>query len=209
MKRQSGKLSGWMYVGLFFVAAALVYGLVIEPMTQSGNKTADVILQQTATDAPIDAPTAVPTDTPTDTPAPATKAPTATPAPTDAPTPVPTATEAPTLRQGDKGQAVRQLQTELIRLGYLSGNADGDFGKKTAQAVKDFQVCNGLKEDGIFGAQCWDKMFGWVSAIPQKTVYVSKNNIYHTDEHCSGMKSSTKMKLSDAIRKGIKGHNCH
>lgn len=191
----------WVYVVGFLLAASLVYGLLIVPFTGSGTRTADVTLQQTATDEPTAAPR-------TDTPVPVTQAPTASPAPTQAPTATPAPTEPPVLRQGDKGQAVRQVQAELIRLGFLSGSADGDFGRQTAQAVKDFQVCNGLKEDGIFGAACWQKIGGY-NVQEQKTVYVSKNGVYHTDEHCSGMKSSTKMSLSDAMRKNYSGHHCH
>ena len=138
-----------------------------------------------------------------------TSVPTEIPTPTQAPTLTPTPTEPPTLRQGDKGQDVKQLQEQLIKLGYLSGAADGDFGKKTAQAVRDFQVCNHLKEDGIFGSACWDTLSRGYNIVEQRTVYVSKAEIYHTDEHCSGMKTSTAMKLSDAIRKGYKGHHCH
>lgn len=217
MKRPAGKISVWMYVVGFFLVASLVYGLVIEPLTQSGEKAAERILQQLPTDAPTAAPTAQPTAVRTDTPAPVTQAPTETPAPTKAPTatPAPTftpaPTEPPTLRQGDKGQAVRQLQSELIRLGYLSGSADGDFGRKTTQAVKDFQVCNGLKEDGVFGENCWRKLTSGYFVQEQMTVYVSKKGVYHTRPDCSNMKTSTKMSLSDAIRKDYKEHSggCH
>ncbi len=81
------------------------------------------------------------------------------------PTPEPTATaeptEAPTvaavvwttLRQGSAGQEVMQLQEALIELGYLSGTADGNYGKQTAAAVKAFQKANGLTVDGAAGEE--------------------------------------------------------
>ena len=49
---------------------------------------------------------------------------------------------------GDKGDAVRKVQKRLIKLGYLSGSADGDFGNGTKNAVKEFQRRNGLSVTG-------------------------------------------------------------
>ena len=60
-----------------------------------------------------------------------------------------------TLQNGDEGEDVRQLQTNLIRLGYDCGKwgADGDFGDGTELAVKAFQRDHGLAADGIAGAK--------------------------------------------------------
>ena len=55
-----------------------------------------------------------------------------------------------TLRIGDKGDAVQQLQQWLIEKGFLSaGGADGDFGQGTEKAVKAFQSSAGLTADGV------------------------------------------------------------
>lgn len=54
-----------------------------------------------------------------------------------------------TLSKGDKGENVKQLQTALIGQGYLSGSADGVFGKMTENAVSKFQKDYGLKANGI------------------------------------------------------------
>lgn len=48
----------------------------------------------------------------------------------------------PTLRRGDKGEAVKKMQLALIELGYLSGTANGIFDGVTVQAVKLFNVHN-------------------------------------------------------------------
>ena len=48
------------------------------------------------------------------------------------------------LYKGNEGQAVYDLQSALIELGYLTGKADGVYGAKTAQAVAAFQEKNGL-----------------------------------------------------------------
>ena len=60
-----------------------------------------------------------------------------------------------TLRKGDKGAEVKELQEKLLRLGYSLPRygADGDFGKETEAAVKAFQADNGLKADGIAGTK--------------------------------------------------------
>lgn len=56
-----------------------------------------------------------------------------------------------TLRMGDQGYDVQQLQRDLGYLGYSAGQADGIYGWNTFQAVKSFQADNGLAVDGITG----------------------------------------------------------
>ena len=63
-----------------------------------------------------------------------------------------TQTEAPSaIAVGAKGEAVVRLQTRLKELGYLKGEADGDFGNATRSAVRSFQRRNDLDTDGIAG----------------------------------------------------------
>lgn len=66
----------------------------------------------------------------------------------------------PTLRRGDKGQKVRELQTLLLNHGYAlpKYGADGDFGAETEKAVKACQRDWGLKEDGVVGPETWEKL---------------------------------------------------
>ena len=63
----------------------------------------------------------------------------------------------PTLRRGEKGDAVRELQTMLVAQGYdLPGSGiDGDYGPETRGAVLAFQDDRGLKMDGIVGPATW------------------------------------------------------
>ena len=66
-----------------------------------------------------------------------------------------TATNPPagaTLREGDSGEGVYNLQLRLFELGYYSGRIDGRFGPETTEAVKAFQRANGLTADGIAGS---------------------------------------------------------
>lgn len=81
---------------------------------------------------------------------------TPTPAPTIAPVNTPSAASviasASALHRGDNGTAVKAMQQRLIDLGYLtSGSADGIFGVKTYQALRDFQLANALYVDGVAG----------------------------------------------------------
>lgn len=60
-------------------------------------------------------------------------------------------TQAASLKQGSKGTEVKQLQKNLIGLGFLEGSADGSYGSKTKAAVKEFQAEFGLSPDGNAG----------------------------------------------------------
>lgn len=55
------------------------------------------------------------------------------------------------LRKGSRGSQVTELQTKLIKAGYLKSPATGYYGDLTEQAVRNFQSRNGLKADGIVG----------------------------------------------------------
>lgn len=59
------------------------------------------------------------------------------------------------LRRGCKGEDVKELQRDLLKLGYTLGDygpdhngVDGDFGSKTEKAVKKFQADHSLPVDG-------------------------------------------------------------
>ena len=72
------------------------------------------------------------------------------------------------LKRGSKGADVTQLQKELKNRGYKLGKSgknkdgiDGDFGKNTEKAVKQFQKAQKLKLiDGIVGKDTAHKL-GW------------------------------------------------
>jgi N-acetylmuramoyl-L-alanine amidase len=62
-----------------------------------------------------------------------------------------------TLRRGDRGREVVDLQTRLQALGLELGNRgiDGVFGPRTELAVKAFQQSLGLYADGLVGPITW------------------------------------------------------
>lgn len=57
---------------------------------------------------------------------------------------------------GSTGDEVKQLQTAL---GFTGSDVDGIFGKKTQQAVIDYQKANGLTVDGIAGKNTQGKLY--------------------------------------------------
>ncbi|MEM7726287.1 MAG: peptidoglycan-binding protein [Cyanobacteria bacterium P01_A01_bin.45] len=63
------------------------------------------------------------------------------------------------LTQGDRGEAVRVLQAQLIKAGYLKGEPNGYFGSYTANAVKRFQAGNYLAASGIAGPTTRGKLY--------------------------------------------------
>ena len=79
-----------------------------------------------------------------------------------------------TLREGNRGQAVKDLQTKLQRLGYNIGTIDGVYGKQTTEAVRSFQKANGLEVDGIAGKITYNAI---EHMLQQKNYYDKKTVI--------------------------------
>ncbi len=55
------------------------------------------------------------------------------------------------LKQGSRGEEVKQVQRKLKQWGYYTGAVDGIFGAATKKAVIYFQQKNGLTADGVVG----------------------------------------------------------
>lgn len=53
------------------------------------------------------------------------------------------------LLEGSSGDAVTQLQTRLVELGYATGTPNGSYGSATTASVKLFQAQNGLEQTGV------------------------------------------------------------
>lgn len=84
------------------------------------------------------------------------------------------------LKLGDRDVAggvayIVYLQNRLIELGYLSGSADGAYGKDTEKAVKNFQKNNGLHDNGIADVNTQRKLFSDISTLatpsPEEMTY--------------------------------------
>ncbi len=65
-----------------------------------------------------------------------------------------------TLRIGSVGLGVQKIQMYLNRLNVPSPNltVDGNYGQRTANAVRIFQAASGLSADGVVGNNTWDKI---------------------------------------------------
>src|SRR5699024_3508833 len=61
------------------------------------------------------------------------------------------ASESTLLNNGDRGGAVKSVQSELASQDYYTYNLDGIYGSITKEAVQDFQSDHGLAVDGIAG----------------------------------------------------------
>ncbi|MGV8981322.1 L,D-transpeptidase family protein [Clostridium sp.] len=62
-----------------------------------------------------------------------------------------------TVKQGDKGNKVKEVQQKLNKFGYKL-YVDGDFGLLTHYAVIDFQMRNKIVKDGIVGNLTLEKL---------------------------------------------------
>lgn len=65
------------------------------------------------------------------------------------------------LIQGDRGEDVRSMQALLMLRGFLVGadGADGDFGRCTASALRDFQRAQRIEADGVLGAESLERLW--------------------------------------------------
>ncbi len=64
----------------------------------------------------------------------------------------------PTLRFGDQGTGVEELQGILSLLGYHPSPVDANFDSETEVAVQAFQADAGLMADGIVGPATWERL---------------------------------------------------
>src|SRR5215831_12402677 len=69
----------------------------------------------------------------------------------------------PTLRQGDEGHDVLDMQRMIPR---FTGAFDGDFGPTTYENVVRYQRSRGLDADGICGQQTWGALYDHALPVP-------------------------------------------
>ena len=78
------------------------------------------------------------------------------------------------LRKGSKGQAVKELQEKLNKLGY-GLTVDGDFGSKTESAVISFQKKYKLEIDGIVGNETRNALDSAIKTLTAKPTQPSSS----------------------------------
>lgn len=93
-----------------------------------------------------------------------------------------TTTSTKTLTWGSNGDAVEELQNNLIKLGYSCGafGADGAYGAGTVAAVKKFQKASGLTCDGIAGPLTQEEIKKAISELGNEFVAGDKVTVTAT-----------------------------
>jgi N-acetylmuramoyl-L-alanine amidase len=112
-------------------------------------------------------------------------------------TPAPSASNL--LKLGSTGQAVKDLQTKLNKLGFNSGTVDGIFGAKTQHAVCEFQKSVGLATDGIVGVKTSSALENAMNNLNAK--YPLPTGVYKLGSKGTGVKQ-----IQTALNKA--GFNC-
>ncbi|MBQ1507658.1 MAG: peptidoglycan-binding protein [Ruminococcus sp.] len=77
-------------------------------------------------------------------------------------TTVPEETEAvdeSVIKLGDESETVKAIQEQLAKLGYFEIEISGLFGEYTEQAIKNFQLANGLPATGIVDEETYNALF--------------------------------------------------
>lgn len=82
-----------------------------------------------------------------------------------------------TLQKGSTGTAVKTLQTNLNKLCYNCGTADGSYGDKTVAAVKKFQDDHGIDGTGKYGEKTQAAMKKALDACFKVKITSNKLNI--------------------------------
>lgn len=78
------------------------------------------------------------------------------------------------IRPGDRGPAVEDIQRRLLALGYDLGRTgvDGVFLGATAEAVRQFQLRHELAEDGLVGDRTWSALVDASFALGDRMLYL-------------------------------------
>jgi peptidoglycan hydrolase-like protein with peptidoglycan-binding domain len=78
------------------------------------------------------------------------------------------------IRKGDRGPGVEDVQRRLLALGEDLGptGVDGVFLGATYSAVRGFQQCNRLDEDGIVGPQTWSALVDAGFCLGDRLLYL-------------------------------------
>lgn len=103
-------------------------------------------------------------------------------------------TERTYLKDGDKGENVKSLQSDLIKLGLNieSYGADGIYGASTKNAVVEFQKVNGLGVDGLAGQEVLNKIKELLNV--DNTIYKVQTGAYSEEQNALNKASELKDK---------------
>ncbi|MGA8115122.1 MAG: N-acetylmuramoyl-L-alanine amidase [Actinocatenispora sp.] len=79
------------------------------------------------------------------------------------------------IRPGDRGPAVAEIRTVLVRLGLLVGDPDQHgYDDEVQRAVRAFQQSRGLIADGVVGEETWQSLDGARWALGDRTLFPAR-----------------------------------
>ena len=158
---------------LIFAAVSFAFIIIIIMLVSSLLGDTDIAVNNNADDqtpTPYATEVITPFYTPTKAP---TKAPVVTNTPAPTKEPQSTSTVVPLsldeiYKKGDEGEEIEIIQKMLIEMGFDPGEADGDFGSSLKSAVENFQLYEGLDDDGIIGPSTMSIMISdWQEMMPK------------------------------------------
>lgn len=116
-----------------------------------------------------------------------------------------TATNPNTLKYGDSGSRVTELQQNLKKLGYYSSSIDGKFGAGTQRAVVAFQKANGLTADGLAGSKTLELIAQKASGSTSSGS--TSSGTTSSGSSSSGSASSSTSTYTRTLRQGYTGED--
>ena len=88
------------------------------------------------------------------------------------------------LSMGMSGDQVRQIQSRLAELGYLSSSfVTGVYDAQTQQAVRQFQTANGLASDGDAGSATQSRLYATGAVTAQVARLAGDNSARQNEEY--------------------------
>ncbi|KKI89401.1 N-acetylmuramoyl-L-alanine amidase [Bacillus sp. SA1-12] len=118
---------------------------------------------------------------------------------------VPATSNGATLKKGDRGPAVAELQRKLTALGYNTKGVDGVFGSNTDKAVRQFQKARHLVADGIVGPATRKALGGTTVTKPTPPSSSSGSALYNSGTLKRGSKGAAVKELQRILT--AKGFN--
>ncbi|MDO8482787.1 MAG: peptidoglycan-binding protein [bacterium] len=102
------------------------------------------------------------------------------------------------LSEGSRKEAVRLLHTRLKNLGYYTGPISDYYNAVTREAVRKYQVANGLSPSGIVGQDTWEKLS---QNIDQAVTVIGTNSAYvFIDNLSEGMRGEAVRQLQIKLK---------
>lgn len=114
-----------------------------------------------------------------------------------------------TLKSGDSGSAVKKLQSQLARRGFISSKScGGRYSGTTAKAIRQYQMMAGLSVSGVATTATIKKLFSTSSRRPRVTLTRWSN--YSVSKYCPDGALATIVDLNTGARLRVRrvgGHN--